>query len=223
MVKSQIFVPLFRWASSAAMEQLQAWGIDTGRPDVHDPTVLALAFVFWSPYLYYTWLWFTPGPFCRFAEARGQDPSLLMSRVAHVLKVVQAVGVWIILPKPVADSVNDLDTRVGWPVVAVCLVLVATGQILNGAVYRSLGIDGTYYGVRFGKHVPWCTSFPYNLEYMRDPQYVGAILSIAGLTPLLKIPGAWAGWGVLGYLFMMVVENAERTPRHKPASGKTRN
>ena len=50
-------------------------------------------------------------------------------------------------------------------------------QMLNTAVYRSLGQAGTYYGIKFGKKVAWRRSFPFNLG-IRHPQYVGAVMTI---------------------------------------------
>ncbi|CAH9145574.1 unnamed protein product [Cuscuta epithymum] len=35
-------------------------------------------------------------------------------------------------------------------------------------VYQLLGESGTYYGVRFGKNIPWVTQFPFGV--IRDPQ-----------------------------------------------------
>lgn len=51
------------------------------------------------------------------------------------------------------------------------MVLIGFGQAMNVKVYELLGVQGVYYGVRFGKHIPWVTAWPYNM--VRDPQYIG--------------------------------------------------
>jgi hypothetical protein len=52
-------------------------------------------------------------------------------------------------------------------------------------VYLLLGEDGVYYGARFGKKLPWVEKFPFG--YFRDPQYVGSILSLFGVS-------CWVPW-----------------------------
>jgi len=82
-------------------------------------------------------------------------------------------------------------------------------------VYQLLGEPGTYYGVRFGKNIPWVTEFPFG--YIKDPQYVGSILSL--LACLCWIPFQYILLWVLGYLFMVKVESFEDPEtRAKPLS-----
>lgn len=57
-------------------------------------------------------------------------------------------------------------------------VLAAGGQYLNFSVYEAIGKDGVYYGVKFGKKIPWSTKFPYNKSWLKHPQYLGAYLFI---------------------------------------------
>lgn len=72
-------------------------------------------------------------------------------------------------------------------------------------VYQLLGEAGTYYGVRFGKNLPWVTEFPFG--YIKDPQYVGSILSLFAC--LCWVPLGYIFLWVLGYLLMMRVEASE--------------
>lgn len=82
-------------------------------------------------------------------------------------------------------------------------------------VYRLLGESGTYYGVRYGKNIPWVREFPFG--YIKDPQYVGSILSL--LACFCWIPFQFVFLWTLGYLFMMRVESFEDpTTRAKPLS-----
>ena len=54
------------------------------------------------------------------------------------------------------------------------------------AVYYKIGIIGVYYGNKFGYYLPWITTFPYNIG-INNPQYIGCILTLFGLYPLLSI------------------------------------
>lgn len=72
-------------------------------------------------------------------------------------------------------------------------------------MYQLLGESGTYYGVRFGKNIPWVTEFPFG--YIEDPQYVGSMLSL--IACLCWVPFPYVLLWVLGYLLMMLVESKE--------------
>ena len=60
------------------------------------------------------------------------------------------------------------------------ILMVAFGQILNAAVYNALGRVGVYYGNYFDKHIPWTTMFPYNIPWLKHPQYVGTLCTWYG-------------------------------------------
>mmetsp|Transcript_146352 Transcript_146352/g.469518 ORF Transcript_146352/g.469518 Transcript_146352/m.469518 type:complete len:190 (+) Transcript_146352:45-614(+) len=64
------------------------------------------------------------------------------------------------------------------------LGLLIPGQALNLGIYKAIGADGVYYGAKLGRPVPWASGFPFNLG-LRHPQYVGAMLSWAGIFSLL--------------------------------------
>merc|ERR1711879_139067 len=77
------------------------------------------------------------------------------------------------------------------------LGLLIPGQILNIGIYNAIGADGVYYGCKLGRPVPWATGFPFNLG-IRHPQYVGSVLSWAGLLTLLAAtPSTAAPLGVV--------------------------
>ncbi|KAH0659209.1 hypothetical protein KY289_027957 [Solanum tuberosum] len=100
------------------------------------------------------------------------------------------------------------------------LVLYSSGargcnNLQNCRVYQLLGEAGTYYGVRFGKNIPWATEFPFGV--IRDPQYVGSILSL--LACLSWVPFLYIFLWVLGYAFIIQVESMEDpATRAKPLS-----
>ena len=72
-------------------------------------------------------------------------------------------------------------------------------------VFQLLGEAGTYYGVRFGKNIPWVTAFPFGV--IRDPQYVGSIMSL--LACISWVPFQYILLWILGYAFIMKVESKE--------------
>lgn len=95
------------------------------------------------------------------------------------------------------------------------MIILLTPEFVHIRVYQLLGEAGTYYGVRFGKSVPWVTEFPFG--YIKDPQYVGSILSLLAL--LCWVPFWCVLLWILGYLFMMRVESDEDpATRAKPLS-----
>ena len=90
--------------------------------------------------------------------------------------------------------------------VAAGLLLVVVGQVLNAAVYRTIGGDGVYYGARLGRVVPWVHGFPYRLfrgaskrasagVRLPHPQYVGSAATVLGAALAFRAnapPGAGA-------------------------------
>eukprot|EP00850_Spirogloea_muscicola_P021811 SM000262S09890 [mRNA] locus=s262:80297:83315:- [translate_table: standard] len=149
------------------------------------------------PFCFYWYLWTHPRRWV--AWCRGADPCRTMARTAHLLKLVQAAAVLS-------------QSTLRWPP-WYCVLAIAAGQALNIRVYQLLGESGVYYGVRFGKYVPWVVDFPFT--YIQDPQYIGSILTLLGCL-------CWAPWLLIavwaaGYLFMIVLERHENVKtRAKP-------
>ncbi|XP_019711295.1 phosphatidyl-N-methylethanolamine N-methyltransferase isoform X1 [Elaeis guineensis] len=178
------------------------------------------------PFPFYYLLWNYPQAWVDVC-GKGVDPSHRMAQVSHVLKIFQFLALFSV-------------ARFSWPP-WYCYPLVAVGQYLNFncfeifikkqnfvlvastlnseiiavRVYQLLGEAGTYYGVRFGKNIPWVTEFPFG--YVKDPQYVGSILSLLAI--LCWVPFQYVFLWVLSYLFMMWVESKEDpATRAKPLS-----
>ncbi|KAG5537421.1 hypothetical protein RHGRI_024747 [Rhododendron griersonianum] len=174
------------------------------------------------PFPFYYWLWTYPQTWVDMC-GRGGDTSKVMARVSHLLKLVQFISLF---------SVSSLS----WPPPLYFWPLFLFGQFLNfrkniigsfgvveadmrimlekaGRVYQLLGESGTYYGVRFGKNVPWVTEFPFGV--INDPQYVGSILSL--LACLSWVPFLYILLWVVGYVFMILIESKEdAATRAKP-------
>ncbi|XP_059643664.1 phosphatidyl-N-methylethanolamine N-methyltransferase [Cornus florida] len=153
------------------------------------------------PFPYYHWLWKYPQTWVDLC-GRQRDPSKVMARVSHALKLIQLFSLF---------SVSSLS----WPPPLYFWPLFLFGQFLNFRVYQLLGEPGTYYGVRFGKNIPWVTEFPFGV--IKDPQYVGSVLSL--LACLSWVPFLYILLWVLGYAFMIYVESKEDpATRAKPLS-----
>ncbi|KAF5204394.1 6-phosphogluconolactonase [Thalictrum thalictroides] len=137
------------------------------------------------PFPFYYWLWTYPSIWVSLV-GKGRDPAKVMAQVSHLLKLIQFISLY---------SVSSIS----WPPPLFFWPLFLFGQFLNFRVYQLLGESGTYYGVRFGKNIPWVTEFPFG--YISDPQYVGSIMSL--LACLSWVPFQYIFLWVLGYMFMI--------------------
>uniref|UniRef100_A0A0D6RAF4 Phosphatidyl-N-methylethanolamine N-methyltransferase n=1 Tax=Araucaria cunninghamii TaxID=56994 RepID=A0A0D6RAF4_ARACU len=142
------------------------------------------------PFPFYYVLWTYPQGWMQCC-GKGVDPSHRMAQISHILKALQIIAL---------TSVAHFS----WPP-WYCLLLIVFGQYLNFKVFELLGESGTYYGVRFGKNIPWVTDFPFG--YIKDPQYIGSILSLLGC--LCWVPWQFVSLWIVGYLFMMMLESNE--------------
>eukprot|EP01126_Amoeba_proteus_P064015 TRINITY_DN8901_c0_g1_i1.p1 TRINITY_DN8901_c0_g1~~TRINITY_DN8901_c0_g1_i1.p1 ORF type:complete len:164 (+),score=4.64 TRINITY_DN8901_c0_g1_i1:112-603(+) len=145
-----------------------------------------------SSVIYYSYLWYNPKRWVSFVHPR--DPSVAMSKISTALRIMQFT---------MALSVADFSAKYHPLVYFLCSLLVLFGQILNFRVYQLLGIDGVYYGGRFGKSLPWVSEWPY--DSFRDPQYTGSILTHLGVS--IWLPWHFTVCGVICYLIMMFVES----------------
>jgi hypothetical protein len=135
--------------------------------------------IFSLPYWLYVFIWTQPGAFLRWSNGnfRGVRTTKVFELTAHALKFCQlfAFIAWC-----VANQQDDLSFALvpiwAW---VVAMLAIAAGQVLNIAVYRALGLDGVYYGVKLGYPIPWYQGFPFNV--VPHPQYVGAVLSYWGV------------------------------------------
>lgn len=122
-----------------------------------------------------------------------------MANYAHILKAIQFICMFILLDKPeVFRRLQDPATLVPG------LAFVIFGQHLNARVYDLLGVDGVYYGFRFGKSIPWRTEWPYNS--LRDPQYIGASSTLLGAL-ILGAPSTLCFHWLSNYMYLMWLES----------------
>jgi hypothetical protein len=109
-----------------------------------------------------------------------------MQRLGMYIKVFQ-FGV-VIYDLLVLDLDNVLSNITGGMLdnadkqhqLAIGMLLIFIGQVLNYTTFQALGAKGVYYGYEFGYPVDRVTCFPYNLP-MNDPQYWGVVLSVFGI------------------------------------------
>nr|POF24150.1 phosphatidyl-n-methylethanolamine n-methyltransferase [Quercus suber] len=116
-----------------------------------------------APFPFYFWLWTNPQSWVELC-GKGRDPSKVMANVSHLLKLVQFLSLFSV-------SYSYLS----WPPPLYFWPLFLFGQFLNLRVYQLLGESGTYYGVRFGKNIPWVTEFPFGV--IRDPHFHNGLLT----------------------------------------------
>ncbi|KAF6138826.1 hypothetical protein GIB67_038863 [Kingdonia uniflora] len=153
------------------------------------------------PFPFYYWLWTYPGTWVSIC-GKTRNPSMVMAQVSHFLKFLQILSL-------VATATYPWS----WPPPLYFFPLFIFGQFLNFRVYQLLGESGIYYGVRFGKNIPWVTEFPFG--YIRDPQYVGSIMSLLACLPW--VPFQYIFLWILGYVLMILVESKENSAtRAKP-------
>jgi hypothetical protein len=173
-----------------------------------------------SPFLFYTVLWFIPSLWVSMIGSA--QPSDTMAQVAHVLKLVQGYVLYSLCKDHYLMPGQWIE-ELGQTTVICSVFLMVLGQYLNVSVYNALGTNGVYYGVRFGIDVPWCHDFPYNVSWLKHPQYVGSIMSIIAAIPLIQLPLTWSFYIVAWYLYMCVIESYEITPAATFRSNKSKN
>jgi len=66
------------------------------------------------------------------------------------------------------------------------ILLIIFGQLLNFGVFRAIGNYGVCYGSLYGINIPWTTKFPYNIKFIKHPQYIGTSMTWIGTCNLLK-------------------------------------
>lgn len=131
------------------------------------------------PHIYYFWIWVNPSGFTRFTRTLNlKDPVAVLANTATMIKFLQfgMAIYWFTQHGVMSNPMDNMKTLV------LGGVFFLIGQILNIAVYQTLGRNGVYYGSRLGQPCPWVSGFPFNT--VPHPQYVGSVLTIWGLTIL---------------------------------------
>ena len=144
--------------------------------------LILLIFVYSLEHLFYTWAWFLPDQFMALAAASKTDPCEALQIGLGINKVIQIITV-ITFCLVYNVTFND---DISYFYVLLSIIGVGIGQFLNYSVYKALGVNGVYYGVKFGKKVPWCTQFPFNVPWLKHPQYLGAAITHISLWFLLR-------------------------------------
>ena len=128
----------------------------------------------------YIWAWHYPESFRRFCERdlRGllDEPVTALRRLFYFFKALQ-ISVFLAWCYHFGNG-SLIFARESVLPVAVGVILVIAGQMLNIGVFYRLGTVGIFYGNRFGHELPWCDEFPFSL--LNHPQYTGALISIWG-------------------------------------------
>ncbi|KAJ8452871.1 hypothetical protein Cgig2_014634 [Carnegiea gigantea] len=110
--------------------------------------------------------------------ANTETPPKSWAYVAHLFKLIQFL------------SLSLLRLRSLWPPPLDFWPLFLVGQFLNFRVYQLLGEAGTYYGVRFGKIIPWVPDFTFGSS-ISWKHYESLSLPFMGALPIHSFVVPW--------------------------------
>eukprot|EP00485_Elphidium_margaritaceum_P009867 CAMPEP_0202686046 /NCGR_PEP_ID=MMETSP1385-20130828/1841_1 /ASSEMBLY_ACC=CAM_ASM_000861 /TAXON_ID=933848 /ORGANISM="Elphidium margaritaceum" /LENGTH=201 /DNA_ID=CAMNT_0049340545 /DNA_START=32 /DNA_END=637 /DNA_ORIENTATION=- len=153
----------------------------------------SLFLVFSLEHLFYSFIWYQPLLAQRLFSlicGASKDPCVAVHYGLVCNKTLQAIlSVYLLYTFDLQLAVLDasLTYKVSYWMVLVHATLFLVGQILNFSVYNAIGFDGVYYGVKFNKTIPWVTKFPYNVKWLKHPQYAGTWLSYINGIFILKL------------------------------------
>ena len=139
------------------------------------------------PHAFYAMLWTKPKVWKSVAKKSKVHPVDLLAVIALCMKVVQLVSfLFYIVTLLGTNAFMETLTRAHPLTLLFGAVLVFAGQSLNIGTYKALGKDGVYYGIKFGRKIPWVTGFPFTV--CPHPQYIGSSLSVWGvLWPIMRV------------------------------------
>lgn len=164
---------------------------------LYDRDFHKIAMILSMHHWYYFLVWTRAKSFQSICNAFGfVDYVRAFAMGAHLIKVFQLVAIviwyctlpWLMEASPIDYWSAFVKKAENISLVRWCLgiELVLLGQILNVAVYQTLGEAGVYYGCRLGKTIPWVHGLPFSV--VPHPQYLGATLSEIGGCILLATP-----------------------------------
>lgn len=118
-----------------------------------------------------------PQCFKRFSEGFIKQPEAPVKLLGYFLSAFKVIQLSVFVYWwHITTGINIFQSP--GPVMAIGLLLIVAGQILNFSVFHKIGNTGVLYGKQFGYPVPWVTGFPYSI--LKHPQYVGTLISIWG-------------------------------------------
>ena len=138
--------------------------------------------------LVYWFAWTRPQRFRKWVRGTSvlpyDDPVQALRALFYAFKCIQA-AVLLAWCSWFAEHAIPLPTA-PLPFLAMGVLLILFGQVLNFSVMGRLGTEGVFYGNRFGRDVEWQTGFPFSLY--PHPQYLGALLSVWGFMLAMRYP-----------------------------------
>ena len=128
------------------------------------------------PHILYFFVWRFTKQFN--ALIGNRDPIRVVANIGITSKIMLIAYIFVagLINENIYDYVKDIRW---WNI-----CFIGCGQLLNGMVFYRLGNNGVFYGNKFGFNIPWVTGFPFNV--FPHPQYLGAVLSLIGLYPLVS-------------------------------------
>jgi len=148
-------------------------------------------------------VWLRPASFIKRCQRRRMKPFETFVHMALILRALQLSTLFLNW----AWSLLVLGAF-HWSTFLIGAVCCAVGQALNVYVFQTLGKEGVFYGNRFGKTIPWVSSWIF--DTISHPQYVGCVLSYVGvwmLSPSLNTFHPCLS-GVLCYIFTGLTEHS---------------
>ena len=129
------------------------------------------------PHWLYAFIWIKPKLYMKLSRKYLSDklePIVTFTYLASLLKPVQFIAflAWYCTIGSISNIQLDVFK------VLISLSMIVFGQILNVGIYKAVGANGVYYGIKLGKKIPWCTGFPFTV--VDHPQYVGSVLTAWG-------------------------------------------
>lgn len=127
-----------------------------------------------ASHVWYAYVWLYPASFQRRFVRKGSDPVAVFEYCSVMLRGIQTlVFAWWVFVSGVDWTGHSVPQSI------VGALLVACGQYLNYSVFKAIGVEGVYYGVRLGKKIDWFEGFPFT--FVPHPQYVGGVLTLWGV------------------------------------------
>ena len=128
-----------------------------------------------ASHIFYALIWLFPRKYTQLTDLFNLHTLNFTKSICFLQKIIQIILLAILNYNNLIPFLTNINT--------LNILFILIGQILNFMVYYRLGSKGVYYGNRLGYPIKWVTLFPFNV--LRHPQYIGCVLTLIGLYPLL--------------------------------------
>ena len=147
--------------------------------------LLTFIFFMFLDKILYTFIWLYPKKFMNLINTENSYTSVnCMFYISIIIKIIQFVVLiyYLYIHFPYFNKLDIINKKF----LIVGFATLFVGQYLNYNVYKQLKKIGVYYGTKFGLNIPWCYKFPYNISWLKHPQYIGNILTFISIYFIFK-------------------------------------